>query len=71
MSDLNMSHGKFSDFVSFPLRGFSFVLKLGNFDLESHWNTLIFFYKKNDVRFKYVLSNSVWLGLSFIVWVAF
>ena len=35
-----------SDFVSFPLLGFTLVIKLRNFDFESHWNTLIFFDKK-------------------------
>ena len=33
-SDLNMSHGKMSDFVSFPLFGFTLVIKLRNFDFE-------------------------------------
>ena len=28
MSDLNMSHGKMSDFASFPLFGFNLVIKL-------------------------------------------
>ena len=48
-----MSQGKMSDFVSFPLFGFALVIKLRN--------TLIFFFldKKDDVRFEYVLSNSV------------
>ena len=46
MSDLNISHGKMSDFVSFPLLGFTLVIKLRKFDFESHWNTLIFFDKK-------------------------
>ena len=35
-----------SDFVSFPLLGFTLVIKLRNFDFESHWNTLIFLIKK-------------------------
>ena len=53
-SDWNMSRGKMSDFVSFPLFGFTLVIKLRNFDFESHWNTLIFFDKKiYDVRFEY------------------
>ena len=69
VSDLNMSHGKMSDFVSFPLFGFTLVIKLRNFDFESHWNTLIFFDKKNDVRFDYILPNSAWFDLGFIVWV--
>ena len=43
-SDLNMSHGKMSDSVSFSLFGFTLVIKLRNFDFQSHWNTLIFFF---------------------------
>ena len=38
--DLNMSHEKMSDFVSFPLFGFTLVINLRNFDLEGHENTL-------------------------------
>ena len=49
MSDLNMFHGKMSDFVSFPLFGFTLVIKLRNSDFESHWNTLIYFDKKKDM----------------------
>ena len=36
LNSLNMSHGKTSDFVSFPLFGFILVMKLRNFDFESH-----------------------------------
>ena len=36
MSDLNMSRGKMSDFVLFPLFGFTLVIKLTNSDFESH-----------------------------------
>ena len=36
VSYLNMSQGKMSDFVSFPLFGFTLVIKLKNFDFESH-----------------------------------
>ena len=36
MSDLNMSLGKMSDFVSFPLFGFILVLTLRNFDYGGH-----------------------------------
>ena len=36
MSDLNMFHGKMSDFVSFALLGFTLVIKWRNFDFESH-----------------------------------
>ena len=35
------------DFVSFSLFEFTLVIKLRNFDFKSHWNTLIFFDKKN------------------------
>ena len=44
--DLTMSYGKMSDFVSFPSFRFTLVIKLRNFDFESHWNTLIFFDEK-------------------------
>ena len=60
MSDLNMSHGKISDFVSFPLFGFTLVMKLRNFDFEIHCNTGIFFDKKRyGTRFKYVPQKNV------------
>ena len=42
MSDLNTSYEEMSDFVSFPLFGFTVIIKLRNFDFESHRNTLIF-----------------------------
>ena len=35
-SDLNMSHEKMSDFVSFPLFGSTLVMKLRKFDFETH-----------------------------------
>ena len=54
MPNLNMSN-----FVSLPLFGFTLVIKLSNFVFESHRNTLILFGQKDDVRFGYVLSNSV------------
>ena len=49
MLDLKMSHGKIFGFYSFPLFGFNFVKKLKNLNFESHWNTLIFFDKKDVV----------------------
>ena len=49
MSDLNMSHGKISDFVSFPLFGFTVIIKLRNFNFESHGNTSLHFFKKDMV----------------------
>ena len=42
MSELNMSHGKMVDFVSFLLSRFTLATKLRNFDFESHLITLIF-----------------------------
>ena len=36
VSDLNMSHGKMSDFVSIPLFGFTLVIKLRNFDFDGY-----------------------------------
>ena len=62
MSDLNISNGKMSDFVSFPLFGFTLVIKLRNFDFEDHQNTVILSDKNmisDLIRFDYVLSNSV------------
>ena len=35
-SEWNMSYGKMSDFVPFSLFGFILVIKLKNFDFESH-----------------------------------
>ena len=43
MSDLNMSHGKKSYFVPFPLLVLTFVIKVRDFDFKLHLNTLIFF----------------------------
>ena len=60
MSDLNMPHGKMSDFALFSLFGLTLVIRLRNCNFENHWNTLMFLDKKSDVRFEYVLSNSVW-----------
>ena len=36
MSDLNISHGKISDFDSFPFFGLTLAIKLRNVDLEGH-----------------------------------
>ena len=72
MSDLNICHGNMSDFVSFPLFGFTLVIKLGNFDFESHVNTLIFFDKKRYVvRFEYIPLKYVWFCFIFIASVHF
>ena len=56
MSDLNMSHEKMPDFVSFPLFGLTLVIKLRNFDCESHWNILIFFRLKKIWRQIWICS---------------
>ena len=71
MSDLDMSHEKMSDFVLFALFVFVLVIKLRNLYFESYWNTLMFLDKKKCVGFDYFLSNSLWFGLIFIVWVEF
>ena len=36
VSDVNMSHGKMTDFVPIPLLGFNLVIKLRNFSFEGH-----------------------------------
>ena len=36
MSDLNIVHGKMSDFVSIPLLGFTLGIKLRNFDFKGY-----------------------------------
>ena len=62
VSDLNISHGKKSDFVSFPLFGFNLVMNLRNFNFESYLNTLIFLSNKimSDVNMPLeTLSNLV------------
>ena len=72
MPDLNMSHGKMSDFVSIPLFGFTLVIKLRNFDSESHWNISIFFDKERyGVRFEYVQWTNIWICFISIVWFHF
>ena len=40
-------------------------------DLEFWFWKSFFFNHKNDVRFVYALSNDVWFGLYFVVWVEF
>ena len=47
MSELNISHRKMSDFISFSLFGFTLVVKLRNFNFKSHWDILIFLTEKN------------------------
>ena len=60
-SDLNMSHGKVSELVSFTFFWFSLFIK-------KYFNS---FWLKNDARFEYALSSIVWYGLSFAVWAQF
>ena len=67
-----LCYGKLLDFVSFPLFGLTLVKKTGNFDFESHWNTIIFFDKRRYwVRFKYLPWKNVWFCFIFIVSVHF
>ena len=72
ISDLNLSYGKVSDFILIPFFWVHFGHKTEKF---SFWQSLKYFFNifwsKNDVRFEYVLPNSVWFGLSFVVWVEF
>ena len=72
MSDLNMFHGKFLSFVSFPVFHFTLVMKLRKFDFKSRWNTLIILTKIiYDVSFEYVRWKNVWFSFISIVWVHF
>ena len=49
-----------SDFVSIPLFGFNLLIKLRNFNFESHYNILIFLDKERyGVRFEYVPWKNV------------
>ena len=47
-SDLHMSDLH----ILFPLFGFTLVIKLRNFNFESHQNTLMFYDENYDVRFE-------------------
>ena len=67
---MKVSLGKILDIVSFPLFGFTFVIKLRKLNLESHWKTLICFDKK-CVRFEYVSWKNVRFCFIFIGWVHF
>ena len=70
MSDLNMSHGKKSHFVSFPFFDFTLVIILRNFNFVIRWNNLIIA-KNYGIRFEYVLCKSVWFCFIYIVCVHF
>ena len=54
-SDLNIYHRKIYNFVSFPL----FKLNFSEMLIFKVMEILSFFIKKDDVRFEYVLSNSL------------
>ena len=41
MSHLNIFHGNMSDFVSFPLFGFTLVIKLRNFDFQALYKKMM------------------------------
>ena len=68
-TDLDMHYGKIIDFISLPLCGLNLVIKLRNLGFGSNWRDFNIFWSKTDFRFEYFLSNSVWFGLSFVVWV--
>ena len=57
-----MHLGQMSDFVSFQLFGFTLVIKLRNFDFESHSNSL---------RFEHVPRENVRFCFISIAWVYF
>ena len=65
MSDLNMSHGEMTDFVFFPLFGFTLVIKLRNFYHGSNLNTLLFFDQKHDARFE-AKQYLIWFKLRYL-----
>ena len=72
MLDLNMSHRKMFDFVSFLLFGFTLVTKLRNFDFESHWNISCALIKKvSDLNMSHgKMSDFVsllLLGFTFVI----
>ena len=53
-SELNMSHGKMSNLVSFPLFVLTLVIKLRSFDFKSHLNSLIILIKEiSDLNMSY------------------
>ena len=68
-TDLDMHYGKIIDFISLPLCGLNLVIKLRNLGFGSNWRDFNIFWSKADFRFEYFWSNSVWFGLSFVVWV--
>ena len=68
-SNLNSPYGKMFDFVSFPLFGFTLVIKMRNFDFECHWNNLTFLIKTNYLRFD--MSCQTVSSLSFVAWAQF
>ena len=69
MSDLNMSHGKMSDFVSFASFGFTLAIKLRNFDFESHWSSLIFLINNCIVSYLNMSHGKIYDFVSFPLFV--
>ena len=61
-SDLNRSHGIMSDFVSCPLFGLPLIIKVKNFNFESHQNTFIWIclVRLCLIWFKLRCLNSIW-----------
>ena len=58
-------------FISIILVHFSHKTENSSFLKSLKWFKVFWKKKKNDVRIEYVLSNSVWFRLSFVVWVEF
>ena len=63
---------KMPDCVSFPLFEFTLVIKLRNYEFESHLNTIMFLtIKYMTSNFQYVSWKSFWFYFIYIVWVHF
>ena len=72
VSNLNVSHGEMSHFVSFSLFEFTLFIQLGNLDFKSHENTLIYFDKKGyGVKFEYAARENNFFCFISIAWVHF
>ena len=60
------------EYVPFRSLGYTFVIKLRNFDFEGHWNTLILFEQKRyNIRFQHVPWKNVCFWFISNIWVHF
>ena len=71
MSDLNMCHEKMSDFVAFPLFGYTVAIKLRNFDCEFIKMLSYFLIKKYVMPDLNMLHGKMSHCFISIVWVYF